>query len=482
MKISTINKSKFAYQVYLRGQEYEEIGNVSLSSVSPTHVEAIVDGTKPYEVSISFDGNGHIKTHRCSCPYHESFRPCKHIAAVLFALDNLEPSQMFKSALDDPIEEKNKFKVTAKLPRSEFADKCIEIFNSIIDIDQYDFQAQAKNFFSACYNIYGYRDAHEQAEALLKIYTGMNEGQNKRYFLSLIVEHCTSVSASSIFFAKALYKFDLNKQINDFLGAHPKYIEKFNPDFVNALNPANVFAYMENNVLELFADNYYFSYDIDREYLIEACEEKKATGALKRLLQKTHLGKTAYSDRIMKYLAENEQGSKLALYIVGLPNGTVSKPSFLKAFIEAPKEEQVKYYQKAINACLYNESFVTAMKIAMGLDFTITELNRVTTSMMLPIISKIFAKGDSFIIKAMPKYIERQAKRLSYYYTEDPSFTDILALINAFASYPEVAMILLEDNIYQLSITNMVYRRQYLTLCHKLGLLGRKGIHPYFEV
>ena len=53
--------------------------------------KAVVHGTEDYEVEIT-EENGSVKTMRCSCPYAEDGRHCKHEAALLFALTEAEPS------------------------------------------------------------------------------------------------------------------------------------------------------------------------------------------------------------------------------------------------------------------------------------------------------------------------------------------------------------------------------------------------------
>jgi hypothetical protein len=85
MKITREELYSLIYEPYLsRGEAYYKEGLVELISIKPQQVDARAAGTRVYKVSLKRKGyeiNGH-----CTCPAFEDFGPCKHMAAVGFAL------------------------------------------------------------------------------------------------------------------------------------------------------------------------------------------------------------------------------------------------------------------------------------------------------------------------------------------------------------------------------------------------------------
>ncbi len=79
-------KSRFQPQILARGQDYFEEGRVSDLERTEDGYTAIVDGTEEYEVEILLDDDS-IDDMFCDCPYAEDGNYCKHMAAVLFAVD-----------------------------------------------------------------------------------------------------------------------------------------------------------------------------------------------------------------------------------------------------------------------------------------------------------------------------------------------------------------------------------------------------------
>jgi superfamily II DNA or RNA helicase len=83
---------EFTGNARLRGEHYELAGRVELTSASAEAVEAVVDGTEPYRVTIArtpdhpdeefaFDVS-------CGCPYYlQECRPCKHLWATFVAAE-----------------------------------------------------------------------------------------------------------------------------------------------------------------------------------------------------------------------------------------------------------------------------------------------------------------------------------------------------------------------------------------------------------
>lgn len=69
-----------------RGQKYFEYGHVSTLKELGSTVYAMVSGSQLYHVEIQRDGD-RVSHMSCDCPYALDSENCKHMAAVLFALD-----------------------------------------------------------------------------------------------------------------------------------------------------------------------------------------------------------------------------------------------------------------------------------------------------------------------------------------------------------------------------------------------------------
>lgn len=71
-----------------RGYDYYEMGNVDIISHKDTVIEANVDGSQVYRVHIDMND---IQQMTCTCPHFEDGNYCKHLAAVLYAVDATAP-------------------------------------------------------------------------------------------------------------------------------------------------------------------------------------------------------------------------------------------------------------------------------------------------------------------------------------------------------------------------------------------------------
>lgn len=83
-------KDWFQPHILERGRAYYEEGRVLEMEQTENGYTATVDGTEEYEVEILMDGNS-IEDMLCDCPYAEDGNYCKHMAAVLFAVNAGEP-------------------------------------------------------------------------------------------------------------------------------------------------------------------------------------------------------------------------------------------------------------------------------------------------------------------------------------------------------------------------------------------------------
>lgn len=81
-------------QILMRGREYVQQGNVLDLSFDEEEIvwEAQVEGTEVYDVRIEQAASGSLTT-SCSCPY-EYGEHCKHVAAVLYAIEKAFPEQL----------------------------------------------------------------------------------------------------------------------------------------------------------------------------------------------------------------------------------------------------------------------------------------------------------------------------------------------------------------------------------------------------
>jgi len=84
-------KGWFQPHILERGRAYYDKGRVLELEQTEDGYTATVDGTEEYVVEILLDGDS-IEDMLCDCPYAEDGNYCKHMAAVLFAVNAVEPS------------------------------------------------------------------------------------------------------------------------------------------------------------------------------------------------------------------------------------------------------------------------------------------------------------------------------------------------------------------------------------------------------
>lgn len=79
-------KMLFADHILARGKKYFNEGAVQKIQTTEDGYYAIVEGTEDYEVDIDIE-KGQICEMYCTCPYADDGHYCKHIAAVLYELE-----------------------------------------------------------------------------------------------------------------------------------------------------------------------------------------------------------------------------------------------------------------------------------------------------------------------------------------------------------------------------------------------------------
>src|SRR5690625_5176774 len=80
----------FAEQILSRGLDYYQRGLVNKIDIREDFIEASVYGSRVYEVKIKLE-DGKITNMKCNCPYAYDGNNCKHMAAVLYGVDDAEP-------------------------------------------------------------------------------------------------------------------------------------------------------------------------------------------------------------------------------------------------------------------------------------------------------------------------------------------------------------------------------------------------------
>lgn len=78
----------FAPWILERGRNYWDDGCVESLDWDGNTVTALVSGTEDYDVEIEMGRGGKIADMSCTCPYAEDGNNCKHMAAVLFAMED----------------------------------------------------------------------------------------------------------------------------------------------------------------------------------------------------------------------------------------------------------------------------------------------------------------------------------------------------------------------------------------------------------
>ncbi len=79
----------FPPHIWQRGQTYYRDGHILDIRYHGNCATAEIEGTEIYNVSVSLDERtNHIEDFSCDCPYGEDGTPCKHLAALLCALED----------------------------------------------------------------------------------------------------------------------------------------------------------------------------------------------------------------------------------------------------------------------------------------------------------------------------------------------------------------------------------------------------------
>ena len=110
-------ESEFPPHILARGWDYYQDGAMSELTRSATGYTALVGGTEDYCVEIDVEG-GAVEFMACDCPYAEGGNHCKHMAAVLYAVEALKAdSTTVKSGKKSKTESAEE--LIARIPEAE---------------------------------------------------------------------------------------------------------------------------------------------------------------------------------------------------------------------------------------------------------------------------------------------------------------------------------------------------------------------------
>ena len=125
-------KNRFDPRILERGWDYYQDGAVSELTRSAAGYSAVVRGTEDYCVEIEME-NGAVGYMDCDCPYAEDGNDCKHMAAVLYAIEDVKTgaaspvhtAKEHTKPVPEPIEA-----VIARIPETELRDFLIKLCRS----------------------------------------------------------------------------------------------------------------------------------------------------------------------------------------------------------------------------------------------------------------------------------------------------------------------------------------------------------------
>ncbi len=120
-------KDLFRQHILERGLKYFENGAVAKVEKSETGYRAIVEGSDTYQVEIEVD-HDRVYDMFCDCPYAESGNYCKHMAAVLYKIEDEEGESSSSNWQGQLLENWQELEtVVSKIPENELRQLLIDL-------------------------------------------------------------------------------------------------------------------------------------------------------------------------------------------------------------------------------------------------------------------------------------------------------------------------------------------------------------------
>ena len=118
-------KELFNSRYLMRGEEYYKSGYISNMSNNENYYHATANGTSPYKVMVEIENNT-IEDMNCSCPHFASGNNCKHLAAFLYEIEDINQMKILakgKSKSEEMQEYKEILDQQAKRKEQELEDR-----------------------------------------------------------------------------------------------------------------------------------------------------------------------------------------------------------------------------------------------------------------------------------------------------------------------------------------------------------------------
>lgn len=111
-------KDLFQEHILARGEAYYFEGAVLELHKTEHGYHAVVEGTEDYEVDIEMEGERVCEMY-CSCPYAENGNNCKHMAAVLFEIEEQNEEDILAEGTCPDDQEKEVEEIIERIPEEE---------------------------------------------------------------------------------------------------------------------------------------------------------------------------------------------------------------------------------------------------------------------------------------------------------------------------------------------------------------------------
>ena len=148
-------KDLFREHILARGEMYYYDGAVQELQKTEHGYHAVVEGTEDYEVDIEME-DGQIYEMYCTCPYAEDGNNCKHMAAVLYEIEEQkEPGRLTEESGSNQAEEEMEDKADTLMARNcwrQAFDLTNYVFKTVGNVDIDDSDGGTSQIANTCYD------------------------------------------------------------------------------------------------------------------------------------------------------------------------------------------------------------------------------------------------------------------------------------------------------------------------------------------